>query len=77
MPPIRWRSLPESDGIQLGFGLVNVFTSIVSIVVAVAAWRLPRYNTRSPGEHPKDAEAVADLTRYREWELKLSFGRRR
>ena len=79
MPPITSRSLSESDGMQLTFGLAGFFTSIVSIVVAIATWQLQKRNTRPSGEHPKDAEAIIDLISCSGnlgWELSLRFGRR-
>ena len=79
MPPIELRSLSESDGMQLSFGLAGFLTSIVSIVVAVATWQLQRRNTRLRGEHIGDIEKIIYLIcrlGNGGWELSLSFGRR-
>src|SRR5215470_14107415 len=79
MPPIFSRSLSESDGMQLSFGLAGFLASIVSIIVAIATWRLQKRNTRSTGEHPEDVEAITDLIRCSGnggWELNVRFGRR-
>jgi hypothetical protein len=79
MPPIYLRSLSESDGMQLSFGLAGFLTSIISIIVAFATWQLQKRGTRPSGKQPEAVEAISDLIHCSGnggWELTLRFGRR-